>query len=269
MSGPKIDPATIQALAIDMDGVLWRGSTPLPGFLRLFSWLESRGLPYMLLTNNASKTVEQYVERFAGHGATVPGERILSSAVATGTYLAERLQPGAEVFVIGGPGLRSAVESVGLRLRDDPGETVAAVAVGLDLGLTYDKLRDAVLLIQRGARFVGSNGDRSFPVERGFYPGAGSILAAIQSATGQQPEVVGKPEPPMFEVAAARLNVPRSGIVMIGDRLETDILGGRRAGFRTVLVTSGIDDEASIERLGIQPDAVASGIDRLVDSWQS
>jgi 4-nitrophenyl phosphatase len=115
---------------------------------------------------------------------------------------------------------------------------------------------------------VGTNGDLTFPAEDGFYPGAGSILAAIEAATKTKPITIGKPEPLMFEIAVQKMGSTLEHTAMVGDRLETDILGGRRAGLKTILVTSGVDNEASIPQKGVQPDAIFSGIDELTDVWQ-
>ncbi len=258
----------IKALAIDMDGVLWRGDTPLPGFNKLFDFLQSRNIPFMLATNNAGKTPEQYQERFAGFGVSIKQENLMTSSLATAAYLTNEIGSGKLVYVVGQDGLRQAMSSAGFTVVEDSSRPVDAVVAGIDFTITYEKLKHATLLIRRGARFIGSNGDVTFPSEEGFLPGAGSILAAIEAATGVKPTLVGKPERLMFDIVAQKLGSDPAHTAMLGDRLGTDILGGQRAGLKTILVETGVDDRDSVSTKGIQPDAIFSGIDELVDVWQ-
>lgn len=258
----------IRALIIDMDGVLWRGNTPLPGLIDFFDFLQNRAMPFMLATNNASKTPEQYLEKFANFGVTIKRENILTSSLATAAYLTQEFEPGATVYVVGQSGLHQAMREAGFNLVDDARQGADVVVAGIDFTLTYEKLKYAALLIRRGARFIGSNGDLTFPAEEGFVPGAGSILAAIQAATGVAPTIIGKPERLMFDIAVKKMGSRPEQTAMLGDRLETDILGGQRAGLKTILVTTGVDNEASIPQKGIRPDAIFSGIDELAKVWQ-
>jgi 4-nitrophenyl phosphatase len=258
----------IQALVIDMDGVLWRGETPLPGLVEFFDFMHSQPLPFVLATNNARKTPAQYLSRFAGYGVTITPENVMTSSLATAAYLRNELEPGSAVYVVGEDGVREAMRGVGFTVLEDAGQPAAAVVAGIDFTLSYDKLKYATLHIQRGARFVGTNSDLTFPAEDGLYPGAGSILAAIQAATGVEPVTVGKPGRQMFDVAVQRMGSDPARTAMIGDRLETDILGGQRAGLKTILVTTGVDNEDSIETLGIRPDLIVSGIAELTQRWQ-
>lgn len=162
-----------------------------------------------------------------------------------------------------------AMRQAGFNLISDSSQPAAAVVAGIDQTLTYEKLKHAAFLIQRGARFVGTNGDLTFPAEEGLAPGAGAILAAIEAATGVKPVLIGKPERLMFDVAVQKLGSNPARTAMLGDRLETDILGGQRAGLKTILVTTGVDTEESIREKGIIPDAVFSGIEALVKRWRA
>lgn len=264
----EFDLKAIQALVIDMDGVLWRGETPLTGLNELFDFMHDRALPYMLATNNARKTPEQYLERFKGFGVTIRRETVMTSSLATAAYLQNELEAGSPVYVLGESGLKEALREVGFVVLDDLSRPAVAVVAGIDFTLSYDKLKYAVLHIQRGATFVGSNGDRTFPAEEGYYPGAGAILAAIEAATGVTPVTVGKPERLMFDIAVQKLGSDPARTAMLGDRLETDILGGQNAGLKTILVTTGVDNEKTIVEKGIRPDVVFSGIDALTEAWQ-
>jgi 4-nitrophenyl phosphatase len=257
----------IEALAIDMDGVLWRGDTPLPGLSEFFAFLHDRSISFVLATNNASKTPAQYQQKLAGFGVTIEPEQVMTSSLATAAYLKRELKGEESVYVVGGAGIHEAVRQAGFTVVDDAGRPVEAVVVGIDFNLTYEKLKYAVLLIQRGARFIGTNGDLTFPAEEGYYPGAGAILAAIQVATKVQPVIIGKPEPLIFELAMQTMDSLPEHTAILGDRLETDILGGQRAGLKTILVTTGVDNEASITKKGVWPDVILKGIDELVDVW--
>lgn len=259
----------LQAVMIDMDGVLWRGDQPLPGLNALFDFLHERDLPFMLATNNASKTPEQYLNRFEGFGVSLARERILTSSLATAAYLENELEPGSRVFVVGQDGLREAVREAGFTVIADSSQPASAVVAGIDFTLTYDKLKHAAFLIQRGARFVGSNGDLTFPAEEGLFPGAGSILAAIEAATNVKPTIIGKPKRLMFDIGVQKLGSDPAQTAMIGDRLETDILGGQRAGLKTILVTTGVDSQETISEKEIYPDVIFSGIDSLVETWSA
>ncbi len=265
----NFDLTQIHALAIDMDGVLWRGNDPLPGLTKFFNLLKQRHIKYILATNNASKTPQEYQRKLAGMGVNVEPDVVLTSSLATAAYLKNEIPGGGRVFVVGQSGLIEAMANAGFEVMPDSSQPVDAVVAGIDFTLTYDKLRHAALLIQRGARFVGSNGDLTFPAEEGDWPGAGSILAAIVAATGVTPVTIGKPEPLMFKIAMQKMGSDAAHTAMLGDRLETDIAGGQRAGLKTILVTTGVDNESTIPVKGFYPDAVFSGIDELADIWLS
>jgi 4-nitrophenyl phosphatase len=263
----KLDLNNIRALIIDMDGVLWRGNTPLPGLTRFFDFLYNCSISFILATNNASRTPAQYQQRLANFGVTIKPENVLTSALATVAYLNGEFNRGRKAYVVGQDGIREALRSGGFTVVEDSSQPVDVVVASMDFHLTYEKLEHAAFLIQRGARYIGTNGDLTFPTEGGLSPGAGSILAALQAATGVEPVVIGKPEPFIFEIAVQKMGTQPGQTAMLGDRLETDILGAQRAGLKTILVTTGIDNRDSITQKGIQPDAIFSGLDDLVDVW--
>jgi 4-nitrophenyl phosphatase len=159
------------------------------------------------------------------------------------------------------------MSQAGFSVVDKLSQPAEVVVAGVDFTLTYDKLKYATLHIQRGARFVGTNGDVTFPAAEGPWPGAGSILAAIQAATGATPTIIGKPERLMFDIAVEKMGSNPARTAMLGDRLETDILGGQRAGVKSILVTTGIDNEITVKEKGIQPDAIFSGLEAIVTQW--
>ena len=259
----------IRALIIDIDGTLWRGSRPMPGLVRLFDLLHRYEIAFTIVTNNTVKTPAQVRQKLAQFGVTVPPAHVLTAATATAIYLSQNFKPGSSMYMIGESGLRQALQEQGFTILDGPDQPAGVVVVGGDRALTYQKLKDAIQLIQRGADFVGTNPDLLVPAEDGLAPEAGTTLAAIQAATGIRPTIVGKPEHILFDLAVERLGCPPSQIAVLGDRLETDILGGQRAGLQTILVTTGVDNEHSIPQKGIYPALVVSHLDELIDAWQS
>ncbi len=244
----------LRALIIDMDGVLWHGDQPLPGLTDFFQTLRDRHIRFILATNNASRTAHQYVAKLAGMGVTVTPDEILTSGMATALYLAERTPPAAtRIFVIGEDGLRQPLLAHGFELTDLYDIRAHYVICGMDRGLSWDKLATASLNIRAGATFVGTNPDTTLPTERGLTHGNGSILAALQTATGVAPLIIGKPEPTMYAQSLKLLGVAPAEAAAVGDRLETDIRGAIRAGVRSFLVLSGISTEADLKDSPDQP----------------
>ena len=267
MSG-DLDLAAVQAVVTDMDGVLWRGGEMLPGVAELFSFLAEREVPIVLATNNAAAEPEAVTRRLAAAGAVVQPEQVITSALVAADFLRADHPPGTPTYVIGGPALRRALTDAGFAVVPDAASAAELVVAGIDFDLTYDKLAHAALHIQRGARFVGTNGDLTYPAEDGLRPGAGTILAALQACTGRAPVTVGKPQRAMFDAAVARLGRPAERTVMLGDRLDTDVLGARRAGLRSVLVTTGVDVAAGERFRRARPDLVVSGLPELLALWR-
>lgn len=255
----------VQALVIDMDGVLWRGDEPLPGLPGFFELLRGRPIAFRMATNNASKSPRQYVDKLAGMGVQISSDEILTSAVVTARHMAA-VAPGALVYAIG-DGTRQAVLDHGLRLSN--GGQADFVAVGWDPKITYQELSEAALLIRAGARFIGTNPDLTLPTERGLLPGNGAILACLQAATEVEPFIIGKPERAMFEAALAVMGTDAARTAVLGDRLETDILGGRNAGLRTIFVLSGVNDEADLAASPVKPDWVFRDIQELTQVWSA
>lgn len=259
---------TARAFIFDMDGVLYRGKTPLPGVQALFDALTLRGIRFLLATNNSMATPAAYVVRMAEMGVSVSEDDIQTSATATRDYLLDLLSPDATILAVGMPALGEQLFS-GTSFRtatDDQDQSVDAVVVGLDLEFTYAKLYRATRAIHGGAKFIATNSDATLPTEDGVQPGAGSIVAAIATASGVTPTVVGKPETLMMLKGIQQLGVQPWEAVMVGDRLDTDILSGHRAGLQTVLVLTGVSRRADLEAADILPDYVFTDLPALTQA---
>jgi 4-nitrophenyl phosphatase len=256
----------LKNLILDMDGVLWRGETPIPGLVDFFSTLEQLRFGYALATNNAAKTVAQYVEKLGRFGVTIDPYAILTSAEVTASYVEREMGTETAVYIIGEDGLYEAFARRGFQgvTAQEVADGVLAdiVAVGFNRHVTYNDLAMGTLLVRRGAKFFGTNPDVTFPHELGELPGAGATLAFIQAATGVEPLVIGKPGRIMFEEALRRLRGTTADTAMVGDRLNTDIAGGRAAGLTTILVLSGISTAAEATN-GTQPDYIFDDIGEL------
>jgi 4-nitrophenyl phosphatase len=264
----------IRNLILDMDGVLWHGDTPVPGLAEFFATLSRSQINFVLATNNATKISYDYAEKFAGFGIEIAASNILTSAEATALYLKGKSPDGAVIYVIGEEGLRTALGEQGLDLIDGEGFALANthvdyVVAGMTRHVCYKQLALASHFINKGATFVGTNPDVTFPTEIGPLPGAGSILAFIETATGIEPIVIGKPNRAVFDEAVRRLNGNPSDTVMVGDRLNTDIAGGHAAGLRTILLLSGISGRKDLADSPVQPDWVFSDLRELTGFLQA
>ncbi len=247
---------------IDMDGVLWTGNTPLPGMQDFFAYLRATETPFVLVTNNASKTLTQYMEKFAMMGVEVQPNEVLSAAMGVGLYLQQNAKPDSKVYMIGEDGLRESLNDAGLVLADS---NVDYVTVGYTQRLTWEMMAQATLHINAGATFIGSNPDVSFPEERGLVPGNGATLAAIAAATGVDPKIIGKPEPILYQQAVDRLPYDMSHTLAIGDRIETDILGAVNANIASLLVMTGVTSEAKAKKSTIKPTHTLPGLPELLN----
>jgi len=255
-----------KAFIFDMDGVLYRGSAPLPGVADLFNALSIRGIGYLLATNNSMATPESYVIRMATMGVTVGASHIQTSATATRDFLKGILLATARIHTVGMPPLSEQLfaGTEWQRVEGDGTEPVDAIVVGLDLDFTYEKLRIASQYVRSGALFIATNADGTLPNENGVQPGAGSIVAAIAAASSVQPTIVGKPQTLMMTTGAEILGVQPHEAVMVGDRLDTDIAAGHRAGLMTALVLTGVAQREDLASAEILPDYVFADLPALL-----
>jgi glycerol-1-phosphatase len=252
-----------RAIVLDLDGVVYLGDQVIPGAAEVLAGVRELGVAVGFVTNNSFRRPEDVAEKLLALGVKAAAEEVFTSAQATVRLLGGALD-GARVLVIGGAGLRTALEAAGARLLD-PADWRDAdlVAVGIDPALTYGQLAAACLAIRAGAAFVGSNPDPTMPTPDGLVPGNGSVLALLETATGVRPRVAGKPEPAMFETAAAALG---SGpLLMVGDRSDTDLEGAARLGWDTALVLTGATTPAGLLDLPAAPDHLLAGLGGLLD----
>lgn len=256
----------VKGLIIDMDGVLWAERQPLVDLTALFDRINRLGLRYRLATNNSSRTPAQFQRELAELGANIPVENILTSAIATAHYLRKALPANAGLFVMGETGLLDALSDAGFRLgADDP----QAVVIGIDRELTYEKLKTAALLIRAGLPFYATNGDRTLPTPYGLVPGAGAQLAFLEATTEVAPFVIGKPQPMMMHFAMHAMGTSSAETLCIGDRVETDILGGQNAGCLTALVLSGVTSPERARAWQPAPTLIAADISAVLDQLEA
>jgi len=252
----------ISALVIDMDGVLWREREPIGDLPAIFEGFEKAGLKVLLATNNGTRTPGQYLEKFSSLGVSLHSDQIITSAMGAAYLLQQRFPERGNVYVIGEAGVIEAMTEAGFNVSD---HDVAAVVVGMDRSISYEKLKTACLLIRGGAEFYGTNPDRTFPTPEGLIPGAGSLLAALQTCTDKEPIIAGKPNPTLFEFAVKSLGLSPEETLVIGDRLDTDILGGVNAGCKTALVLTGISTLEDAKTFAVKPDLVIPALENLLD----
>ena len=246
----------INNILMDMDGVLVRGRTPIPGAPAFIEQLNSNGIEYLVLTNNPLYTPSDLAHRLQTNGLAIPTERIFTSAMATAQFLHSQ-RPAGKAFVIGESGLTTAIHDIDYVMTDhDPDYVV----LGETHAYSLETITKAIRLILDGALFIATNPDPSGPSEAGIVPACGAMAALIESATGRSPFFVGKPHPLMMRTAWNYLGVHSEETVMIGDRMDTDIVAGINAGMRTILVLTGVTKEADIANFPYQPTMVKGSI---------
>ncbi|MEJ5313355.1 MULTISPECIES: HAD-IIA family hydrolase [Anaerolinea] len=251
----------IRGLILDMDGVLWRGKEPLLNLQEFFSQMEMLGIQVVLATNNATKSVSQYLEKLSRYGVTLHPEQIVNSAMSAAYYLKKQFPDGGPVFVVGEQGLIDTLQEAGFYPAE---ENVLAVVAGLDRTLTYPKLSRACQLIRDGALFIGTNPDKSFPSPQGLTPGAGAVLAFLETGSDVKPIITGKPQPFLFELALRRMGLEPSVVLTVGDRLDTDILGAQNAGCATAAVLTGVSTLEEIQQWTPPVDLILENLSDLI-----
>ncbi|HEP1532210.1 TIGR01457 family HAD-type hydrolase [Streptococcus pyogenes] len=243
---------------IDLDGTIYQGKNRIPAGERFIKRLQERGIPYLLVTNNTTRTPEMVQSMLTNQFHVETGiETIYTATMATVDYMND-MNRGKTAYVIGETGLKSAIAAAGYV---EELENPAYVVVGLDSQVTYETLAIATLAIQKGALFIGTNPDLNIPTERGLMPGAGALNALLEAATRVKPVFIGKPNAIIMNKSLEVLGIQRSEAVMVGDNYLTDIMAGIQNDIATILVTTGFTRPEEVPTLPIQPDHVLSSLD--------
>ncbi len=252
---------TAECWLTDMDGVLVDEGRPIPGAIDFIGRLEASGKRYLVLTNNSIYTPRDLHARLRGAGIDVPERAIYTSALATAQFL-DTQRPGGTAHVIGEAGLTTALHAIGYVLTDVAPDYVV---LGETRTYSFQSITRAIRLIDAGARFIATNPDATGPSAEGALPATGSVAAMITKATGVEPYFVGKPNPLMMRSALNTVQGHSESTVMIGDRMDTDVISGIEAGLETVLVLSGVTKKADIERFPYRPSRVVDSVADLTD----
>ncbi|PIO78291.1 TIGR01457 family HAD-type hydrolase [Streptococcus parauberis] len=249
---------TYKGYLIDLDGTLYKGKDRIPAGERFIERLQDKGIPYLLVTNNTTRTPEMVQEMLANQfNIVTPLETIYTATMATVDYMNDMAR-GKTAYVIGETGLKTAIAQAAYT---EDVENPAYVVVGLDSKVTYDKLATATLAVQKGALFIGTNPDLNIPTERGLMPGAGSLVALIEAATRIQPVFIGKPNAIIMNKALEILNIDRKDALMVGDNYLTDIMAGIQNDIASLLVTTGFTAAEEVPTFPIQPSHVIASLE--------
>lgn len=243
----------------DMDGVIYHGNQVLPGTVKFIDWLKKENKSYLFLTNNSGCTPKELNQKLARMGLDVPEEHFYTSALATAAFLKDQA-PGCSAYVIGEAGLMNALYDAGITMNDvDPDYVV----VGEGKSYTIETITKATNLVMNGAKLIGANSDVSGPTETGIIPACRALIAPIEIATGKKAYFCGKPNPLMMRTGLKKLGCHSGEAVMIGDRMDTDVITGMESGMSTVLVLSGISTMETLNEYAYRPTAVLNDVGEI------
>jgi NagD protein len=241
---------------IDMDGVLVRGSQMIPGANTFIRRLIDANAKFLVLTNNSLYTPRDLQARLQRIGLDVPADAIYTSALATAQFLHTQ-HPGGSAYVVGEAGLTTALHDIGYIITDQQPEYVV---LGETTSYSFERITVAMRLVAAGARFIATNPDVSGPGEGGMVPATGAVASLIAAATGVHPYFIGKPNPLMMRTALRTIAAHSEGSVMVGDRMDTDIIGGTESGLETILVLTGVTRREEVERYPYRPTQIVESV---------
>ncbi len=244
---------------IDMDGVVYHGNQLIPGANEFVQWLEGQRKKYLFLTNSSQLSPRELQQKLARLGIKVGEEHFYTSALATAAFLKSQ-RPGGSAFAIGDSGLTNALYDAGFTMNDVNPDYVV---VGESKAYTYDKITHAIRLVLGGAKLIGTNPDVTGPTDQGLIPATGALMAPIELATGAKAYYVGKPNPLIMRHALRKIDCRREEAVIIGDRMDTDIIAGIESEIETVLVLSGVTAEADLRRFAFQPGHILNNVGEI------
>ena len=252
----KLDFNQKRGFICDMDGVIYYGNRILPGVREFIQWLQDEKKEYLFLTNNSGYTPKELNQKLARMGLDVPEEHFYTSALATAAFLREQA-PGCSVFAIGEAGLLNALYDAGITMNDVNPDYVV---VGEGRSYSLDTLTKATNLVMTGAKLIGANSDVSGPIKDGIAPACRALVAPIEMATGKQAYFCGKPNPLMMRTGLRMLQCHSAEAVMVGDRMDTDVISGLESGMSTVLVLSGVSTRETLNTYAYRPSIVLDGV---------
>jgi len=258
-------PQAKRGILCDMDGVLYHGNKILTGTLDFIAWLRSTSLPFLFLTNSSERSPRELGEKLHRMGVDIEESHFYTSAMATAAFLASQA-PGGSAYVIGQPGLINALYDAGFSTND---VTPDYVVVGETPMYTYETIKRAVSLVRKGAKLIGTNPDLTGPAENGIIPACGALVAPIELATGVKAYFVGKPNPLMMRTGLGLLGCLREAALIVGDRMDTDIISGIEAGIETVLVLSGVTQREDLVRFGFCPNHILDHVGQLAGLYET
>ena len=252
----KIDFNAKKGFICDMDGVIYHGNVILPGVAEFIQWLQEENKEYLFLTNNSGYTPRELNQKLARMGLDVPEEHFYTSALATAAFLKDQA-PGCSVFAIGEAGLLNALYDAGITMNDVNPDYVV---VGEGRSYSLDTITKATNLVLNGAKLIGANSDVSGPIENGIAPACRALVAPIEMTTGRTAYFCGKPNPLMMRTGLRKLNCHSAEAVMVGDRMDTDVISGMESGMSTVLVLSGVSTLDTLKTYAYRPSMVLNGV---------
>jgi len=246
----------IKGFICDMDGVIYRGNQIIPGVREFIDWLHAENKKFLFLTNNSCYTPRELQQKLARMGLDVSEDHFYTSALATAAFLKEQA-PGCSVYAIGEAALFNALYDAGITMNDINPDYVV---VGEGKTYSFDTITKAANLVRNGAKLIGTNSDISAPIENGIMPACGALVAPIEIATGKKAYFCGKPNPLMMRTGLRLLNCHSNEAVMVGDRMDTDVISGLESGMKTVLVLSGASTEETPKTYGYRPSAILENV---------
>jgi len=261
----NIDFNAKKGFICDMDGVIYHGNKVLPGVREFIDWLHKTGKEYLFLTNNSGSTPRELNQKLARMGLDVPEHHFYTSALATAAFLKEQ-SPGCTVYAIGESGLFNALYDAGITMNDVNPDYVV---VGEGKTYSLDTLTKATNLVLAGAKLIGANSDVSGPIENGIAPACRALTAPIEMATGRQAYFCGKPNPLMMRTGLKMLGCHTEEAVIVGDRMDTDIISGLESGISTVLVMSGVSTMETLDTYAYRPTVILDGVGDIVKEAKS
>jgi len=256
----EVNENKINALIIDMDGVLWKDTEPITDLPKLFENFDNHSIKVTLATNNASRSATQFLEKLESFGVKLEKWQAVTSAMATAFMVHKDFPEGGPVYISGSDALIDRLKEYNFYHST---RNPQAVIAGIPPDFGYESVKDTSLVLQTGIPFYYTNPDPSYPTPKGNLPGAGTILAALETASGVKAKIAGKPLPYLFELAIGRMNSKPEKTLVVGDRLNTDILGGYNAGCKTLFVLSGVNTQEDLKSWKPQPDVVLNNIAEL------